>query len=202
MTQSFASECLGAVEAAANRPLPFPFEPGDPRAVLEPHYAMVLPEELPPRPRQPVHVVLDNLRSAFNVGSIFRTADAGCVERLHLCGMTAYPPNTKLAKTALGATDYVPWTYYRDTREALERLRGQSVPIIAIEVGDDAVPHFRFDWQKPVAIVFGNEVHGIQPAVLEACDATVCIPMSGYKNTINVASAFGIVLYEILRRWQ
>jgi len=168
---------------------------------LEPHYRMVPPEQLPKVPRNPVHVVLDNLRSAFNVGSIFRTADAGAVQHLHLCGMTAYPPNLKLAKTALGAVDYVPWTHYERSVEAVEGLRGEGVPVVAVEVTDGAVPHVAFDWPRPVAMVLGHEVNGVAPEVLDRCDGVVCIPMRGLKNSINVATAFGVVLYEILRKW-
>ncbi len=168
---------------------------------LEPHYRMMSPDRLPSVERNPVHVVLDNIRSAFNVGSIFRSADAGAAAHLHLCGMTTHPPNVKLAKTALGAFDYVPWTYYKDTARALERLELDGIPRVAIEVTDDAVAHTEFDWPQPVAIVFGNEVKGIRPEVLAQCNAVVRIPMRGYKNSINVATAFGVVLFEILRRW-
>jgi tRNA G18 (ribose-2'-O)-methylase SpoU len=168
---------------------------------LEPYYERGAPAPLPPKMRQPVHVVLDNLRSAFNVGSIFRTADAGVAAHLHLCGTTAYPPNLKLQKTALGANAYVPWTHYNDTHNAIDALHGEGVAVIAVETTDDAHIHTAFVWPKPVAIVFGNEVTGIQPDVIARCDAVVRIPMLGYKNTINVATAFGIVFYEVLRRY-
>jgi len=163
---------------------------------------MVLPPDLPPIPRNPVHVVLDNIRSAFNVGSIFRTADAGAVAHLHLSGMTAYPPNLKLAKTALGATDYVPWTHRRHSVEALDWLDAEGIPCYAVETTANAPPHTAIAWPQPVAIVFGNEVTGVSPEVLGRCADTVQIPMGGYKNTINVATAFGIVLFEILRQWR
>ncbi len=152
-------------------------------------------------PRNPVHVVLDNLRSAFNVGSIFRTSDAGLVEHIHLCGMTAYPPNEKLEKTALGALDYVPWTYHRSTFDALAVLQTRSIPVVAVEVVEGAASLYEFPWPRPAAIVFGHEIRGIRPEVLAECDAVVQIPMYGHKNTINVATAFGVVLYEILRTW-
>lgn len=167
----------------------------------EPHYLNVPASSLEPKPRNPVHVVLDNLRSAFNVGSIFRTADAGAAERIHLCGMTAHPPNLKLKKTALGALDYVPWTYHASTTEAIRALRAQGVVSIAIEALEGAELHTTFPWPKPVAIVFGNEVTGVRPDALEMCDGIVKIPMLGYKQTINVATAFGVVMYEILRQW-
>ncbi|MFP4172164.1 MAG: RNA methyltransferase [Candidatus Hydrogenedentota bacterium] len=169
---------------------------------LEPHYRMTPPERLPPKDRQPVHVVLHNIRSAFNVGSIFRTADAGSVARLHLCGYTACPPNAKLQKTALGAFDYVPWTHHETLADCFSHLRAESIPIAAVERVEDSVSHTRYEWPQPVAVVFGNEVRGLTLEELEAVDAVVSIPMLGHKNTINVATAFGIVLFEILRRWR
>jgi len=169
---------------------------------LEPHYAKIPPELLPPLERNPVHVVLDNLRSAYNVGSVFRTSDAGAVAHIHLCGMSAHPPHRKIEKTSLGAFEYVPWTYYERTGDALEALRRQGIPILAIEVAEGAVSHVTFDWPKPVAIVFGNEVTGINDKTLAHCDAVVQIPMRGRKNSINVATAFGVILFEILRQWQ
>ena len=170
--------------------------------VREPHYSRTPREALPAIARNPIHVVLDNLRSAFNVGSIFRTADAGAVTHMHLCGMTSYPPNRKLEKTALGALDYVPWTHRADTREAIFELRSEGIACVAIEAVEGAELHTTFPWPRPVAIVFGNEVTGIAPDILSLCDATVRIPMRGYKNTINVATAFGVVMYEIVRQWE
>lgn len=165
----------------------------------EPHYSGRPIDDIPPR--QPIHVVLDNIRSAFNVGSMFRTADACAVEHVHLCGMSAHPPHPKLEKTALGAHDYLPWTYYERTTRALEALRERGVTVVAIEVTPQASAHTAFDWPKPVAVVFGNEVTGINDRVMRRCDDAVRIPMLGYKNSINVATAFGVILYEILRRW-
>ena len=159
------------------------------------------PSALPPIPRNPVHVVLDNFRSAYNVGSVFRTADAGAVEHLHLCGMSAHPPHRKIEKTSLGAFDYVPWTYYERTSLALDRIRALNVPIVAVEVTENALSHTQFHWPKPVALVFGNEVTGINEKTLEQCDTVVRIAMRGYKNSINVATAVGVILFEVLRQW-
>ena len=170
-------------------------------SVREPHFLQIPHAELPALPRNPIHVVLDNLPSAFNVGSIFRTADAGAVAHMHLCGMTSFPPNKKLEKTALGAHDYVPWTHHPNTRAALDMLRADGITCVAIEAIEGAASHIEFPWPQPVAIVFGNEVTGIAPDTLDLCDATVQISMHGYKNTINVATAFGVIQYEILRRW-
>ncbi|MCC6153449.1 MAG: RNA methyltransferase [Candidatus Hydrogenedentes bacterium] len=167
----------------------------------EPHYLKIPHTELPSLPRNPIHVVLDNLRSAFNVGSIFRTADAGAVAHMHLCGMTSYPPNKKLEKTALGAHDYVPWTHHANVREAIDALNADGITCIAIEAIEGATPHIEFPWPRPVAIVFGNEVTGIAPETIDRCAGIVQIPMHGYKNTINVATAYGVIQYEILRQW-
>lgn len=171
-------------------------------AELEPHYAGVPREALTPLPRQPVHVVLDNIRSAFNVGSIFRTADAGAVAHIHLCGMSAHPPHHKLAKTALGAFEYVPWTYYERTKDCIAALREQGIMVAGIEVAPNAKSMHEITWPQPVAIIFGNEVNGIHVDNLARCDEVVQIPMQGYKNSINVATAFGVVLYAILGQWK
>lgn len=168
---------------------------------LEPHYRMRSKDDLAPRTRYPVHIVLENIRSAFNVGSIFRTSDAGAVEHIHLCGYTCHPPNLKLAKTALGAFDYVPWTHYEEPLDAVKKLRAAGIPILGIETAVNAKSLGTYAWPKPTAVVFGNEVRGITRELLEQCDEIVRIPMLGYKNTINVATAFGIVLYDILGQW-
>lgn len=170
-------------------------------SIIEPYYddrsELVVPEV----PRQPVHVVLDNIRSAFNVGAMFRTADACAVSHVHLCGMSAHPPHPKLEKTALGAFAYVPWTYYERTKDCIRTLHEQDIPCVAVEVTDKAIPHVDFNWPQPVAIILGNEVTGIHERNIHRCDAVVKIPMLGIKNSINVATAFGVILYHILHRW-
>lgn len=168
---------------------------------LEPYYAGLDACERPVVTRVPLHVVLDNLRSAFNVGSIFRTADACGASHVHLCGMTAHPPHPKLEKTALGAFDYVPWTYYERNRDCMDALKEMGVPVVAVETVEGAAAHTRFDWPMPVAIVFGNEENGVNERILRRCDAVVRIPMLGHKNSMNVATAFGVVAYGILHRW-
>lgn len=168
---------------------------------LEPHYAGMAPDTLPAIPRNPIHAVLDNFRSAYNVGSAFRTADACAVCHMHLCGMSAHPPHKKIEKTSLGAFEYVPWTYYERVKDCLAELRARDIPIVAIEVTDHAVPYSEFAWPRPVAVVFGNEVMGINEGVLSLCDAVIRIPMYGHKNSINVATAIGVILYDILARW-
>ncbi len=171
-------------------------------AEREPYYSGIPPDELTPLPRNPIHVVLDNLRSAYNVGAIFRTADATAVAHIHLCGMSAHPPHKKIEKTSLGAAAYVPWTYYERTKDALHQLKENGVSTVAVEVSERAVPLNEFDWPRPVAVVFGNEVTGISAGIQSRCGAEVRIPMQGYKNSINVATACGIVLYDILGQWR
>ncbi len=151
--------------------------------------------------RFPIHLVLDNVRSAYNVGSAFRTADAAGVEHIHLCGMCASPPHQKIQKTALGAEEFVPWSYYERTRDCLGLLADRGCTRVAIELTEEATPLPDFSWPTPVAIVFGHEVSGIVEKTVSRCDEVVRIPMHGHKNSLNVATAIGIVLYDILAKW-
>lgn len=145
--------------------------------------------------------MLDNVRSAFNVGSIFRTADAGAVEHIYLCGqVTCWPPHPKLEKTSLGAHEYVPWSRFPETETALEQLRQTGIPIIGLETVETAYDMQSFRWPSPVALVFGHEVLGLSQEVQQACDQLVRIPAFGVKNSLNVATAFGIVLYDVLSK--
>jgi len=161
--------------------------------------------ELPPEafarlPRRPIHIVLDNLRSAFNVGSIFRLADAARAAEVVPCGYTAHPPHHKLEQTSLGTTDSVPWRRFDDTTAALADLKTRGIQLVAVETARGAAPFHQFKCRFPVAVVFGNEALGVSEAALEMCDATVEIPVFGYKNSINVATAAAVVLYELLRQ--
>jgi 23S rRNA (guanosine2251-2'-O)-methyltransferase len=152
--------------------------------------------------RLPVVVLLDHVRSLYNVGSFFRTCDAVRVTRLMLGGITAAPPNAQIAKTALGAEATVPWEKPADPLAALDGLRAHGWQLAAIETSLRAVD--LFDWQPafPVCIVFGHEVDGIRPEVLERCDTHVRIPTLGLKQSLNVATAGGVVLYELLRKYR
>jgi len=170
-------------------------------AELEPHYAGAPLDTLEPLARHAIHAVADNIRSAYNVGSFSRTADACAIECLHLCGMSAHPPHVKLQKTALGALDYVPWKYYERTKDCIAALKAERIPVVGIEVTDQAADMLDFAWPAPVAVIFGNEVNGIHPDNLARCDHVVRIPMYGYKNSMNVATAFGVALYDILASW-
>lgn len=149
----------------------------------------------------PVTVLLDNVRSMYNVGSFFRTADAAAVERLCLCGITAHPPKRGLSKTALGAEETVPWEYAWDPLPVVERLRAEGHQLAAIETAPHAVD--LFDWKPafPVCVIFGHEVEGIRAELRQRCDLFVQIPMLGRKHSLNVATAGGVVLYELLRKY-
>jgi len=149
----------------------------------------------------PLRVVLDNLRSAFNVGSIFRTGEGAGVEWIHLCGITPYPPNPKLDKTARGATALVPWSHHIDTMEAVRILRTQGYALAVLELTNRSVDYRSLPYPKPIAVILGHEVAGVTRPVLEAADWIVEIPLRGRKNSLNVATACGILLFEILRQW-
>lgn len=151
------------------------------------------------RLRNPIHVVLDNIRSAYNVGSAFRTADAICAEKIYLCGICAYPPNAKLQKTALGSTEVVPWQYYRNTRLAIEELKSQNIPICLVELTSKSIEFWEYDFPQPVALVFGHEVYGIEEEIFPLADAFISIPMYGKKTTLNVSTALGVILFEALK---
>ena len=159
----------------------------------------VAPEDLVPR--RPIHVVCDNLRSAYNVGSFFRTCDACRVARIYLCGITAAPPNDKLTKTAVGTLDYVPWEHAPATLPLVLRLRREGIPVWAVELTDVSRPLWEVRFPSPVALVFGHEVDGIDDEVLAACEGVVEIPQWGMKNSLNVATAVGVVLYEVARQY-
>jgi 23S rRNA (guanosine2251-2'-O)-methyltransferase len=153
--------------------------------------------------RCPVTVVLDNLRSAFNVGSIFRTADCSLVQKIITCGITAHPPNKKLDKTALGTLPVVPWEHRATAVEAIEMMKTAGVRIVAMETTDQSETLWDFRFPLPVCLVFGNEALGVSSPALAAAEDLVEIPMFGFKNSINVAAAFGIVMYEIQRQhWE
>lgn len=158
------------------------------------------PEDFRGIPRCPVIVVLDNLRSAFNVGSVFRTADCALVEKIITCGITAHPPNKKLDKTALGTLPIVPWEHKPTAVEAIAEMKSAGVRVVALETTNRSETLWNFRFPLPVCLVLGNEALGVSAPVLEAADDLVEIPMFGFKNSINVAAAFGIAMYEIQRQ--
>ena len=149
----------------------------------------------------PVVVVLDNVRSAQNVGSFFRTADAFGIERIMLCGISSTPPNREIHKTALGAELSVKWNYFATTMECVESLRREGYTILAIEQIEGAVMlnDFKADPDKRYAIIFGNEVEGVDQAVADVVDGAIEIPQVGIKHSLNVSVSAGILMWEMFR---
>ncbi len=148
--------------------------------------------------KRSIHIVLDNIRSRENVGSIFRTADAAGVKKIYLCGITPCPPHPKIEKASLGAETYVPWEYYKDAWRLLQHLNKEHVNIIALEQTKVSIDLFKFKPQLPIALVLGNEVRGLSPKILKYCDKKISIPMYGKKESLNVAVAAGIAIYSII----
>lgn len=169
---------------------------------IKTHDSPLTPEEFRVLPRHPITVVLDNLRSAFNVGSIVRTADCARIEKVIFCGITAHPPNPKVIKTAMGTLDYVPWKYVPTTTEAVERCRQEGRRIICLEVTNVSKPYHGIEYPRPLCLVVGNEALGISREVLEMADQIAEIPMRGFKNSVNVAVAFGVVAFEAVRQFE
>lgn len=150
--------------------------------------------------KRPVCVVLDNVRSMHNIGSAFRTGDAFRIEKLYLCGITATPPHREIHKAALGATESVDWEYREDTLELVRDLTARGYAVYAVEQTENSTALQAFgETSQPLALVFGNEVHGVQQAVVDACRGTVEIPQEGTKHSLNVSVSIGIVLWELCR---
>ena len=151
--------------------------------------------------KMPVVVVLDNIRSMHNVGSVFRTADAFLIEGIYLCGYTPRPPHRDIHKTALGATETVTWKYFQDIREGLQQLKEEGYKIFAVEQVDKSIPLQELTTQHSgkTVVVFGNEVSGVGDEALKMCDGSVEIPQWGMKHSLNISIAAGIVLWELAR---
>ena len=150
--------------------------------------------------RNPIFVIVENVRSLFNVGAIFRTADGVKAERVYLTGFTGSPPRPEIDKVALGADRAVPWSQHRDTVTVIGDLRREGISVVALEHTERSVDFQRYSFRFPVAVVVGHEVAGIAEETLSACDASVHIPMHGIKRSLNVSVACGVLLYEVLRR--
>ena len=150
----------------------------------------------------PLIIVLDNIRSLHNVGSVFRTADAFRLQGVWLCGITACPPAAEIHKTALGAEDSVSWEYFEDTLDAVERLQREGYEVLAVEQveGSLKLNTFRIDPAKRYALILGNEVKGVRQDVVDAADAALEIPQYGTKHSMNVSVTAGIVMWEFERQ--
>jgi tRNA G18 (ribose-2'-O)-methylase SpoU len=154
--------------------------------------------------KSPFVIILDNVRSQSNVGSIFRTADAFLIEKIFLCGITATPPHRDIQKTALGATESVVWKYYPTAVEAVNELRKEKYQIIGVEQvkGSVFLQDFILEKEKKFALVFGHEIYGVEQEVINLCDRCIEIPQFGTKHSFNIAVSAGIVLWELNRKLQ
>jgi tRNA G18 (ribose-2'-O)-methylase SpoU len=152
--------------------------------------------------RFPVCAVVENVRSLFNVGSIFRTSDGALIERLYLCGYTGRPPRREIEKTALGSVQSVPWEHRPDACALLAELKSQGYRIVALEHTDKSVPFTEASYRYPLCLVVGNEVEGVSDEALALCDEAVEIPMYGIKQSLNVAVAYGILVYHLVEYYR
>lgn len=161
------------------------------------------PEEVAGLPRHPVTVVVENVRSIHNVGSMFRTSDAARIERLCLTGYTGTPEHKDLHKTALGAQDTVPWSHHDDAPSVLQTLRADGYTLAALEITNDPTPTTEVSPEHfPLCLVVGNEVHGVSEDVIEEVDLAFEIPQYGAKQSLNVAVAYGIAVFDLVRRYR
>jgi tRNA G18 (ribose-2'-O)-methylase SpoU len=152
--------------------------------------------------KTPLIIVLDDVRSGHNIGSVFRTADAFLIEKIYLCGITATPPNKEIQKTALGATDTVVWEHVRSAAEAIRRLKAEGILAYAVEQVEKAtmLQDFQVDGKRKYALVFGNEVFGVNQEAVACCDGAIEIPQLGTKHSLNISVSAGIVVWELFRK--
>jgi tRNA G18 (ribose-2'-O)-methylase SpoU len=158
-------------------------------------------EEFKKSEKTPIIIILDNIRSALNVGSVFRCADAFLIEKIILCGITAKPPSKEIRKSALGSTTSVEWEYYTNTLDAIKKLKKTNIPVIGVEQTQDSISLEKIKLQSvPIAIVMGNEINGVDQEVLNLCDYTLEIPQFGIKHSLNISTATGIVVWELWKK--
>jgi 23S rRNA (guanosine2251-2'-O)-methyltransferase len=157
------------------------------------------PDQYKQEKKVPVVVILDNIRSCNNTGSVFRTSDALLIEKIFLCGITATPPNTEIHKTALDAEKTVEWEYYAETTETVEKLKSAGYKVFAVEQVENSIllPDFNPKNYNKIALVFGNEVKGVQQKVVNMCDGSIEIPQFGTKHSFNISVSAGIVLWDL-----
>jgi 23S rRNA (guanosine2251-2'-O)-methyltransferase len=160
------------------------------------------PEQYRESEKAPFIIVLDNIRSQSNVGSVFRTADAFLAEIIYLCGITARPPHREIQKTALGATESVEWKYFKETADAIKDIKSRNYKIVGIEQAEGSIDLSDFSVVPGTgyALVFGNEVNGVDQKIIDMCDYVVEIPQYGTKHSFNIAVSAGIVLWELNRK--
>jgi len=157
-------------------------------------------EQIREKPRAPIYALLDNVRSLYNVGSIFRTSDGAFIEKLFLCGFTPHPPRKEIEKTALGSTQSVPWEYHKNPIEVIHSLKEHHIKIVVLELTDKSIPYYEVRASDfPLCLVIGNEITGIRKEIIELADIAIEIPMYGMKQSLNVAVAYGIAVFELVR---
>ncbi|MEI9911721.1 MAG: RNA methyltransferase [Bacteroidota bacterium] len=159
-------------------------------------------EEFKQSDKTPVIVVLENIRSAYNVGSVFRTSDAFLVEAIYIIGYTSQPPHKEIKKTALGAEDTVLWKHFTDSAEAIDDLRANGYNVYAVEQAEESfkLNAIDFDKNEKIAVIFGNEKAGVEQSTIHLCDGCIEIPQLGMKHSLNIATAAGVVLWELVRK--
>ncbi|MFI5128682.1 MAG: RNA methyltransferase [Chitinophagales bacterium] len=159
-------------------------------------------EEFKRSEKFPIIVVLENIRSAYNVGSVFRTADAFLIEAIYIIGYSAKPPHKEVKKTALGADETIDWKYFKTTTEAIEELRTKNYKVFAVEQAEGSyeLQALDFEAKEKIAVVFGNEVTGVEQSTIQLCDGCIEIPQLGMKHSLNIATAAGVVLWELVRK--
>jgi len=148
-------------------------------------------------PRLPFIVVLNNIRSLYNVGSIFRSSDGAGVSKIYLCGITGHPPNAQISKTALGAEDHLKWEHVLDVLTLIRALKEDGYKIVLLEQTSTSIMYDTFEPDDPVCLVLGNEIEGVSTSLVSLCDQAIEIEMEGIKNSLNVSVAFGIVAFHI-----
>jgi len=159
-------------------------------------------DEVKKKKKNEIYALLDNIRSLHNVGAIFRTSDAVLLKKLYLCGITGHPPRNEISKTALGAEEVVEWEYHEDASDLLKDLKKKGITIVAVEIANDSVNYDEAKYDFPVCFVFGHEVYGISDEVMELVDMTVEIPMLGRANSLNIATSYGIIIYNALKKFK
>lgn len=152
--------------------------------------------------KTPIIIVLDDIRSLHNIGSVFRTADAFLIEKIILCGITATPPNKEIHKTALGATETVAWEHSKNVLEVIENLKKENIIVLAIEQVESAIflQDFKIEKHKKYALVFGNEVFGVAQEAVAICDGCIEIPQLGTKHSLNISVSAGIVVWDLFQK--
>lgn len=152
--------------------------------------------------KTPIIIILDDIRSLHNIGSVFRTADAFLIEKIFLCGITATPPHKEIHKTALGATETVAWEYQKNVTEVIAQLKKEQVKVFAVEQVEKAVflQDFKVDKETKYALVFGNEVYGVSQEAITLCDGTIEIPQLGTKHSLNISVSTGIVVWDLFQK--